>query len=192
MGNFQGGGNRGGGFRGHGGGGRPSFPKKSWGDDRPRDMHQATCSECGKPCEVPFKPTGEKPVYCNACFSSKRAEGGDSRGPRKDFGDRGDRKPFGGRPSYQSTPRPTTPPSGNDDLKRQMSEISGKLDRLINSMEKLVGPSKVVVVSSAPAKVAPVVKAIPVVVPAKKVEDKKAPVKAEAKKKPASKPKKKK
>jgi len=37
------------------------------GGDRPM-MHRATCSECGKSCEVPFKPTGSKPVYCSECF----------------------------------------------------------------------------------------------------------------------------
>lgn len=35
-------------------------------------MHRAICSECGKDCEVPFKPTGDKPVFCNDCFRSKR------------------------------------------------------------------------------------------------------------------------
>ncbi len=193
MGNFQGGGNRNSSFRGGSGGGRPSFnQKKSWGDDRPRDMHKATCSECGNPCEVPFKPTGEKPVYCNSCFSAKRAEG-DSHAPRQDFGSRGDRKPSGGRPSYQSTPRPIPAPSGGDDTKRQLSEISGKLDRLISSMEKLVGPSKATVVMPTPTvKVAPVVKAVPAVAPVKKTEAPKALVKPVAKKKPAIQAKKKK
>jgi len=35
-------------------------------------MHRAICSECGKDCEVPFKPTGDKPVFCSDCFRSKR------------------------------------------------------------------------------------------------------------------------
>jgi len=34
-------------------------------------MHKAICSECGKKCEVPFKPTGDKPVLCSNCFESK-------------------------------------------------------------------------------------------------------------------------
>jgi CxxC-x17-CxxC domain-containing protein len=43
-------------------------------------MHPAICSSCGKKCEVPFKPSGNKPVYCSECFennggsSSKRYE----------------------------------------------------------------------------------------------------------------------
>jgi CxxC-x17-CxxC domain-containing protein len=34
-------------------------------------MHRATCAECGNSCEVPFKPTGEKPVYCSTCFANR-------------------------------------------------------------------------------------------------------------------------
>jgi len=31
-------------------------------------MFKVTCAECGRSCEVPFKPTGDKPVYCSECF----------------------------------------------------------------------------------------------------------------------------
>lgn len=34
-------------------------------------MHQVICDGCGKECEVPFKPTAGKPVYCSNCFKSK-------------------------------------------------------------------------------------------------------------------------
>jgi CxxC-x17-CxxC domain-containing protein len=34
----------------------------------PREMHKATCSKCNKECEVPFKPTEGKPVYCKECY----------------------------------------------------------------------------------------------------------------------------
>ncbi|MBW2980585.1 DNA-directed RNA polymerase [Candidatus Woesearchaeota archaeon] len=37
-----------------------------------REMHKATCSECGKECEVPFKPTEGKPVYCRECYRKRR------------------------------------------------------------------------------------------------------------------------
>jgi CxxC-x17-CxxC domain-containing protein len=42
---------------------------------RPREMFKATCAECKKECEVPFKPSGDRPVYCRECFA-KRKEGG--------------------------------------------------------------------------------------------------------------------
>jgi CxxC-x17-CxxC domain-containing protein len=41
-------------------------------NDGPREMHKAVCSECKKECEVPFKPTEGKPVYCRECYASKK------------------------------------------------------------------------------------------------------------------------
>ena len=38
-------------------------------DGRPQ-MHSVVCDKCGERCEVPFKPTGDKPVYCSDCFRS--------------------------------------------------------------------------------------------------------------------------
>lgn len=38
----------------------------------PREMHKATCSECGTECEVPFKPTEGKPVFCKECYRKKK------------------------------------------------------------------------------------------------------------------------
>ena len=34
-------------------------------------MTEVTCSACGSQCEVPFKPTSNKPVYCSDCFEQK-------------------------------------------------------------------------------------------------------------------------
>jgi CxxC-x17-CxxC domain-containing protein len=39
-----------------------------------RDMFPAVCAECGKDTEVPFRPTGERPVYCSDCFRKTRPE----------------------------------------------------------------------------------------------------------------------
>ena len=33
-----------------------------------KEMHNAVCDKCGERCEVPFRPTGNKPVYCSNCF----------------------------------------------------------------------------------------------------------------------------
>jgi CxxC-x17-CxxC domain-containing protein len=38
----------------------------------PREMHKATCADCGKECDVPFKPDGTRPVYCRECYSKRR------------------------------------------------------------------------------------------------------------------------
>jgi len=37
-----------------------------------RDMYPAVCAQCGKQTEVPFRPRGDRPVYCSDCFSQQR------------------------------------------------------------------------------------------------------------------------
>lgn len=57
-------------FRDNRSGGGHSFGRRSFDSDRGGDkqMFKTTCAKCGKECEVPFKPNGSKPVYCNDCF----------------------------------------------------------------------------------------------------------------------------
>jgi CxxC-x17-CxxC domain-containing protein len=38
-------------------------------------MYAATCGDCGKETEVPFKPSGTRPVYCMDCFRKRREAG---------------------------------------------------------------------------------------------------------------------
>jgi CxxC-x17-CxxC domain-containing protein len=70
MKDFKKGGSRG----GFGGRGERSFDgggeRRRFGE--PQEMHKATCSECGKECEVPFKPTEGKPVFCKDCYANKK------------------------------------------------------------------------------------------------------------------------
>ena len=37
-----------------------------------REMHKVTCADCGQETEVPFKPDGERPVYCRECYRNHR------------------------------------------------------------------------------------------------------------------------
>ena len=67
----------GGGFGG-GGGGRPG------GD---REMFDAVCAACGQDTKVPFRPSGNRDVFCSDCFRSQRGGGGGGGGGRG----RGDR-----------------------------------------------------------------------------------------------------
>lgn len=39
-----------------------------------REMYPAVCANCGKECEVPFQPRGDRPVYCSDCFAKMRTE----------------------------------------------------------------------------------------------------------------------
>ena len=36
-----------------------------------KKMHTVTCDKCGERCEVPFRPTEGKPVYCYNCFKKE-------------------------------------------------------------------------------------------------------------------------
>ena len=56
------------------GGGSSSYGSNGGGyrDRGPREMFAATCSNCGKEAQVPFRPTSGKPVYCSDCFRTMR------------------------------------------------------------------------------------------------------------------------
>lgn len=43
-----------------------------YGRNRIRQTFKATCAECGGTAEVPFKPTEDRPVYCEQCYRQKR------------------------------------------------------------------------------------------------------------------------
>lgn len=65
------GGNRGGGGGRRFGGGGGGFRRDNF-NQGPREMHKAVCSDCKQDCEVPFKPTEGKPVYCKECYSKHK------------------------------------------------------------------------------------------------------------------------
>jgi len=48
-------------------GSRPTF-------SGPREMHKATCADCGLETEVPFKPTENRPVYCRTCYQTRQGD----------------------------------------------------------------------------------------------------------------------
>jgi len=82
-------------------------------DFRDRVLHKAVCADCKKECEVPFRPTGNRPVYCKECFSKRkddspfkgrrdeRTEGGDRH--HSSFKGRREERSAGGE-SHQKTP----------------------------------------------------------------------------------------
>ena len=82
---------------------RPSKPLRSFGHSygqgkarqdnsfRERSFTQVVCAECGKECEVPFKPSADRPVYCRECFA-KRKGGGSFGDENREFNQK--KKPF--------------------------------------------------------------------------------------------------
>ncbi len=110
-----------GGFRGNDRGGRGGFGgnRSSFGGGRSNDrgdrpMFTAICSNCGKECQVPFRPTNGKPVYCSDCFE-KMGNGRDSGRPeRSDF-------------------RPQAPVQNQNNT--QLDALNAKLDKIISLLE---------------------------------------------------------
>ena len=49
------------------------------------EMTKVTCSSCGNDCEVPFKPTSNKPVFCSDCFKRKDKGNYDKQPSNKDL-----------------------------------------------------------------------------------------------------------
>ena len=66
RGDSGGGGYSSGGYSGGSGGSGGGYERA------PREMFSATCTNCGREAQVPFRPTGSKPVYCSDCFTSQR------------------------------------------------------------------------------------------------------------------------
>jgi len=59
-------------------------------DHRERTYTRVICADCNKECEIPFKPSGDRPVYCKDCFASRRKENlfnanRDTRSQERDF-----------------------------------------------------------------------------------------------------------
>lgn len=59
----------GGSSSGHGGGNMNyASSGGGYGAPREREMHSVICAACGTETQVPFKPRGDRPVYCRSCF----------------------------------------------------------------------------------------------------------------------------
>ena len=57
---------------GYGGGGYGGGGGGYGGGRGPRETFPVVCSNCGIDTTVPFRPRGDRPVYCNDCFAQVR------------------------------------------------------------------------------------------------------------------------
>ncbi|MDD5606437.1 MAG: hypothetical protein PHN37_01060, partial [Candidatus Pacebacteria bacterium] len=93
--------------------------RDSFRDSR-QQMHETICSNCGKRCEVPFKPTNQKPVYCRECFRDRGGDKGKFESPRGDrFQDKRENS-FGNR---------------NTDTLKKDNQYKEQLDQLIAKLD---------------------------------------------------------
>lgn len=148
-------------------GGRRDFGDRPRGD-RKKEMYEAVCDQCGAECKVPFRPSNDKPVYCSDCFEQIEKErddrfGGreekdssnyrDNRNYRSDRNRGDDRRSdrhqshsFGSRDSFSD--RGSKSEAHNESnivskaefvqMKEHLSNISGKLDKLIRLLEPII------------------------------------------------------
>ena len=77
-------------------------------------MHDAVCDECGRNCQVPFRPSGDKPIYCSDCFEKK--------GGRES-----------NRPSWRGSGRPNV-----DVSDRSTSQLIEKIEILNTKLETII------------------------------------------------------
>lgn len=95
--------------------GRSSFEK--------RTMHKVICDKCGQSCEVPFKPTEGKPVYCRDCFRKEESPRQESR---SSYGS--SRREF--RPRHESSESRQE----SDKLAAEFQQINAKLDKILEML----------------------------------------------------------
>lgn len=148
------------GRRNFGDGGGRGFSQRD--SDRPA-RHKAICNKCGKECEVPFKPTGDRPVFCSRCFEKPgQANSGRSQGKnyqRSGFGDKrryeaicdkcGNKcevpfRPTSGKPVYCNQcfeKGKNTGDKGPDQFKQQFEILNTKLDKILKALTPVVSPT---------------------------------------------------
>ncbi|MBS3146357.1 hypothetical protein J4471_01530 [Candidatus Woesearchaeota archaeon] len=74
-------------------------------------MHEVICDKCKKQCQVPFKPTGDKPVYCSDCFRK-------NENSNRSYGSRDQDRPLRSGMSSE-----------------EFNKINAKLDKIIQALE---------------------------------------------------------
>ncbi|MBX4192353.1 hypothetical protein KW798_02605 [Candidatus Parcubacteria bacterium] len=82
----------------------------------PIELYDATCANCHKACQVPFRPNGKKPVFCKDCFEGNKDDS---------------------MPAPRTYSRPHREERGSNDLQSQIEQINAKLDTLTRLVKSL-------------------------------------------------------
>ncbi|MBP6885923.1 MAG: hypothetical protein KBC02_01620 [Candidatus Pacebacteria bacterium] len=132
--------------------------KRSGGFARPQgQVFQATCAQCGKACDVPFRPNGQRPVYCRDCFRGVNATS-DVRRPQPQM-------PYQSAPRWRAPqPMPATIPTPRvveqkpdhriDEIMHSISKIQSKLDKILLELAVKDAQSKVPAIDAVIKKIA--------------------------------------
>jgi CxxC-x17-CxxC domain-containing protein len=126
-----------------------SSARRPYGRDVGGDniLHQTTCANCGKACEVPFLPRGNKPVYCKSCFKQFGKGDAEQRTYPATCGNCGEVctvpfRPVQGKPVFckncygkqnvSSTPHGS---ASTGDINSQLASIHAKLDTILRTLK---------------------------------------------------------
>jgi CxxC-x17-CxxC domain-containing protein len=123
-----------------------------FGSDRPSnnrfggsgfvEKFEATCDSCHKSCQIPFKPTSNKPVYCDSCFRDNKSDDfAGSRPERKSFRSDNRREDRG----YNNDFRGARQDNKSDEILAEISKLNDKIDKLFSELEpRVINKLKVV------------------------------------------------
>lgn len=133
--------------RGSRSGGGRGFERRGFNDRSSRgpvEMHQAVCSKCGKDCELPFRPTNDRPVFCSSCFENNRtSDSGSSNFDEREMftatcADCGSScqvpfRPTSGKPVFCSNCFGDKKEGGKSN-KEQFEQLNSKLDKILTML----------------------------------------------------------
>jgi len=109
--------------------GRGRFGSNRDGGDR--EMFDAVCANCGSDCKVPFRPSGDKEVFCSRCFGDRNQN--DNR-RSFDSNDNKRSRDYNDRPPR----RESTQSAGLDRYERgQLEGINRKLEAILSAIAEL-------------------------------------------------------
>lgn len=102
------------------------YKKFSFSDESPKysshkTLTKVSCHSCGMPCQVPFVPVANRPVYCNDCFKKTDSH------PKREKSSH-----FKRNTESTSYSKYTEPKSNNSDL----AQINMKLDKILKLLEQ--------------------------------------------------------
>jgi CxxC-x17-CxxC domain-containing protein len=95
-------------------------------------VHETVCDKCGVKCDVPFKPTNNKPIYCRSCY--RQINSGSSVSS-----DRNNDRPNSSKSEFRE-PRSNSFENmalldAQADLKREIEKINQKLDKIMKTLK---------------------------------------------------------
>jgi CxxC-x17-CxxC domain-containing protein len=109
---------------------RPAFGRSSTKDSG-FELHEVTCDKCGMKCDIPFKPTNNKPVYCRSCF--RKESGSESRGGDRFESRNKDR--FESKPKFEEfKPHNESSISTSNVSSEDLDKINKKLDKIMKAL----------------------------------------------------------